>query len=46
MWLYKQSKFDSLQMEIQKTVFTSEMCHSRELELELVSALSDARSGK
>ena len=46
MWLYKPSKFDSLQMEIQKKVFASEMCHSSELELELVSALSDVRSGK
>ena len=46
MWLYKQSKFDSLQIEIQKKVFASEMCYSRESELELVSALSDVRSGK
>ena len=33
-------------MEIEKMAFTSELYHSRELELELVSAESDVRSGK
>ena len=32
-------------MQAEKKAFSSEMCHSRELELELGSAESDVRSG-
>ena len=43
---YKLSKFHSVQIEIEKKAFVSEMCHSQEIELELVSAESNMRSGR
>ena len=45
-WPYKLSKFHYVQIKIENKAFASEMCHSQEIELELVSAESDVRSGR